>query len=118
MLLMRLSTRSLCVFVSCVCLHGLTCSGLLMMENGNAGRVEYYYAEVDTWQTSHTDAVEVFYFGNGQIEAHHPSGMKEIVFANGAVRRAYSNGREEDLPRSQLSAAVRRSRPVAHLLVD
>ena len=41
-----------------------------------AGRVEYYYAEVDTWHTTHADSVEVFYFASGQTEAHHPSGLK------------------------------------------
>lgn len=40
------------------------------------GRVEYYYAEVDTWHTTHADSVEVFYFASGQTEAHHPSGLK------------------------------------------
>ena len=41
-----------------------------------AGRVEYYYAEVDTWHTTHAGGVEVFYFATGQTEAHHPSGLK------------------------------------------
>lgn len=31
------------------------------------GKVEYYYAEVDTWHTTHPSGVEVFYFPNGQV---------------------------------------------------
>ena len=38
-----------------------------------AGRVEYWYAEVSTWHTTHRNGVEVFHFGNGQTEAHHPA---------------------------------------------
>jgi hypothetical protein len=44
--------------------------------------VEYYYAEVDTWHTTHADGVEVFYFATGQTEAHHPDGLKARPSAN------------------------------------
>ena len=36
------------------------------------GRVEYWYAEVATWHTTHPSGIEVFHFGSGQTEAHHP----------------------------------------------
>eukprot|EP00793_Prasinoderma_coloniale_P004134 PRCOL_00006310-RA len=54
---------------------------------GEDGRVEYYYASVDTWHTTYGDGVEVFFFPSGQAEAHVPSGDKEIIFADGTTRR-------------------------------
>ena len=54
------------------------------------GRVEYYYAEVDTWHITHADSVEVFYFASGQTEAHHPSGLKARPWV---ARCSFSLGR-------------------------
>ena len=42
--------------------------------------MEYFYAEVDSWHTTHADGTEVFHFPSGQTEAHHPGGRKEILF--------------------------------------
>eukprot|EP00884_Botryococcus_braunii_P012520 jgi/Botrbrau1/21269/Bobra.39_2s0059.1 len=50
------------------------------------GKVEYYYAEVDTWHTTFPDGLEVFHFANGQTEAHYPVGHKEIAFPDGSMR--------------------------------
>lgn len=73
--------------------------------------MEYFYAEVDTWHTTHPDGVEVFYFPSGQTETHHPSGLKEIVGADGLARLVHADGREEEAARSQLSRAAQRSKP-------
>ena len=43
-----------------------------------AGRVEYWYAQVQTWQTSLPGGVEVYHFASGQVEARHPSGIAEV----------------------------------------
>ena len=43
-----------------------------------AGRVEYWYAQVQTWQTSLPDGIEVYHFASGQVEARHPSGVAEV----------------------------------------
>lgn len=61
------------------CAHdNLRCSPKLGLSKRAAGRVEYYYAEVDTWHTTHAGGMEVFYFATGQTEAHHPSGLKVL----------------------------------------
>jgi len=51
------------------------------------GKIEYFYAEVDTWHVTHADGLEVYYFASGQAEAHFPDGAKEILFADGVARR-------------------------------
>jgi centromere protein J len=51
------------------------------------GSVEYYYAEVDTWHTTHGNGIEVFHFPSGQIEAHFPNGTKEVLFPDGIAHR-------------------------------
>ena len=51
------------------------------------GSVEYYYAEVDTWHTTHSNGIEVFHFPSGQIEAHFPNGTKEVLFPDGIAHR-------------------------------
>ncbi len=76
-----------------------------------AGRVEYYYCEVDTWHTTHANGIEVFYFPNGQTEAHHPSGTKEIIFPDGVIRRVFTDGREQDVTPEQLSGPVKYPMP-------
>ncbi|WZN67272.1 putative T-complex protein [Chloropicon roscoffensis] len=48
---------------------------------------EYYYAEVDTWHTTHNNGIEVFHFPSGQIEAHFPNGAKEVLFPDGVAHR-------------------------------
>jgi len=73
--------------------------------------VEYYYAQVDTWHTTHPDKVEVFHFSSGQMEAHHPNGLKEIVFPEGLVCLLQPDGREEEAERSRLSSAALCKRP-------
>lgn len=77
----------------------------------HAGRVEYYYQEVDTWHTTHADGVEVFYFSNGQTEAHHPSGVKEIIFPDGVIRKVFPDGKEQDVTPEQLLPAVKLPMP-------
>ena len=77
-----------------------------------AGRVEYFYAEVGTWHSTHADGIEVFHFPSGQTEAHHPGGLKEIVFADGSVRLVHMDGTEEAVQRTALSAAVQQARPL------
>ncbi|KAL4451516.1 hypothetical protein ABPG75_007178 [Micractinium tetrahymenae] len=37
------------------------------------GTVEYFYAEVASWQVTHPAGVDVFFFPSGQVEAHHPA---------------------------------------------
>ena len=64
---------------------------------GGPPRVEYYYAEVDTWHTTHPTGVEVYHFPSGQVEAHFSDGSKEILFPDGYMRRVFADGREEDL---------------------
>lgn len=81
------------------------------MAMGGAGTVEYFYAEVSTWHTTHPDGVEVFYFPSGQTETHHPNGLKEIQGADGLVRLVNADGSEEDADVSQLSRAAQRKRP-------
>ena len=76
-----------------------------------AGRVEYYYCEVDTWHTTHANGIEVFYFPNGQTEAHHPSGTKEIIFPDGIIRRVFTDGREQEVNTQQLSSPVKHPIP-------
>jgi centromere protein J len=56
------------------------------------GRVDYYYAEVATWQSSYRGGLEVFHFPTGQREGHHADGVKEIVFADGTCRRVLPDG--------------------------
>ncbi len=73
-------------------------SSSIRFANGNikravsGGIVEYFYAEVDTWQTSYASGLEVYHFPSGQTEGHHPDGVKEIVFPDGAVRRVLPDG--------------------------
>ncbi len=76
-----------------------------------AGKVEYFYAEVQTWHTTYPDRLEVFHFPNGQAEAHHPNGLKEIVFPDGAMREAQPDGTESSIEMHQLSAAVQKPCP-------
>ena len=73
----------------------------------HAGKVEYFYAEVQTWHTTYPDRLEVFHFPNGQTEAHHPNGLKEVVFADGALRHAFPDGSETSVDAQKLSAAIR-----------
>jgi hypothetical protein len=40
--------------------------------------VEYWYAQVETWQTTLPDGIEVYHFASGQTEARHPSGSAEV----------------------------------------
>ena len=80
-------------------------------DDAAAGRVEYFYAEADTWHTTHADGLEVFHFPSGQAEAHHPNGRKEILFPDRAARRVHPNGREEVADMSALSSAVRQGTP-------
>ena len=56
------------------------------------GRVDYYYAEVGTWQVTHPCGLDVFYFPSGQREGHRADGSKEIAFADGAARRVAPDG--------------------------
>ena len=56
------------------------------------GRVDYYYAEVATWQSSYRGGLEVFHFPTGQREGHHADGVKEIVFPDGTCRRVLPDG--------------------------
>lgn len=61
--------------------------------------VEYYYAEVDTWHTTHpSTGAELYHFvSTGQVELHGLHEYKEILFPEGALRRIYPDGREEDV---------------------
>ena len=77
----------------------------------DSGCVEYFYAEVDTWHTTHPDGIEVFHFASGQAEAHHPGGLKEILFPSGDMRLVHPDGREEAAEPAALSAAVQQARP-------
>ena len=66
---------------------------------GKDGVVRYYYAEVDTWHSTHPGGGEVYHFPSGQTEAHAPGGrVKDIRFPDGARRRVHADGREEDVP--------------------
>lgn len=76
-----------------------------------AGTVEYYYSEVDTWHTTHTNKIEVFHFPSGQVEAHHPSGLREILFPDRTVRLVHGDGTEADAEQSQLSIEALQERP-------
>jgi hypothetical protein len=77
----------------------------------DAGTVEYYYSEVDTWHTTHTNRVEVFHFPSGQREAHHPTGLREILFPDSSVRLVCADGAEVPAERSQLSPEALQDRP-------
>jgi centromere protein J len=61
--------------------------------------VEYFYAEVDTWHTTHpSTGAELYHFvSTGQVELHGLHEYKEILFPEGALRRIYPDGREEDV---------------------
>ena len=61
--------------------------------------VEYFYAEVDTWHTTHPPTgAELYHFvSTGQVELHGLHEYKEILFPEGALRRIYPDGREEDV---------------------
>ena len=74
--------------------------------------MEYFYAEVDTWHTTHADGTEVFHFPSGQTEAHHPGGRKEILYPDGAARWVHPDGVEEAADASALSSAVLQGKPV------
>ena len=83
------------------------------------GKVEYFYAEVDTWHVTHADGLEVYYFASGQAEAHFPDGAKEILFADGVARRVGAPGApgapappaEADADPAALSRALRAPPP-------
>ena len=61
------------------------------------GVVEYYYAEVETWHTTHPSGVELYHFVNThQVELHGANDYREILFPDGTLRRVHSDGREED----------------------
>lgn len=79
------------------------------------GKVEYFYREVATWQTTYASGLEVFYFPSGQVEGHKPGGSKEIVFADGAVRRVASDGAMQDISREELSLAMKAPRPLEYV---
>ncbi|WIA38456.1 hypothetical protein OEZ86_001780 [Tetradesmus obliquus] len=72
-----------------------------------SGRVDYYYASVATWQSSHPSGLEVFYFPSGQVEGHTAAGVKDIVFPDGSIRRVQPDGSEQDITAGMLPAAVR-----------
>ncbi|KAK3239881.1 hypothetical protein CYMTET_50226 [Cymbomonas tetramitiformis] len=57
-----------------------------------SGRVDYYYAEVDTWHTTHVTGIEVYHFAGGQCEAHHQNGDKDIAFPDGSMRHIAADG--------------------------
>ena len=77
----------------------------------STGKVEYFYAEVQTWHTTYPDDIEVFHFPNGQTEAHHPSGLKEVVFPDGAIRHAFMDGQELAVDAVRISDAIQRPCP-------
>jgi hypothetical protein len=79
------------------------------------GKVEYFYREVATWQTTYASGLEVFYFPSGQVEGHKPGGSKEIVFADGAVRRVAADGGMQDISREELSLAMKAPRPLEYV---
>lgn len=61
------------------------------------GVVEYYYAEVETWHTTHPSGVELYHFVNThQVELHGANDYREILFPDGTLRRVHPDGREED----------------------
>ncbi|KAF6258799.1 T-complex protein 10 C-terminus-domain-containing protein [Scenedesmus sp. NREL 46B-D3] len=76
-----------------------------------SGRIDYYYAEVATWQSSHPSGLEVYYFPSGQVEGHHPGGSKDIVFPDGSIRRVSPDGCEQYITAAMLAAAVRKPPP-------
>jgi centromere protein J len=65
------------------------------------GIIEYYYFDVETWQTTHPSGVELYHFAQtDQVELHAAGDEpkdKEILFPDGTIRRVYSNGFEEDV---------------------
>lgn len=48
--------------------------------------VRYFYAETNTWHTTHADGSEVLEFSNGQREKRQPDGRVEIEYTNGSTR--------------------------------
>ncbi|KAL4428852.1 hypothetical protein ABPG77_005290 [Micractinium sp. CCAP 211/92] len=97
-------------------------AALTRFANGDAkkalpcGTVEYYYAEVASWQVTHPSGVEVFFFPSGQVEAHHLGGAKEILFPDGAARKVLPDGRELPVGAAHLSCEIQRPRPVLQLV--
>lgn len=47
-----------------------------------------------------------------QVEGHHADGAKEIITPDGHMRRMLADGRDEEIARAQLSAAVQQPQPV------
>ncbi|OUM61758.1 hypothetical protein PIROE2DRAFT_62308 [Piromyces sp. E2] len=54
----------------------------------------YFYSSTQTTQTTYSDGMEVFKFGNGQVETKYPDGTNEIVFPDNTIKYLYSNGEE------------------------
>ena len=52
----------------------------------------YFYASSQTTQTTYNDGMEVYKFGNGQVETKYPGGTNEIIFPDNTVKYLYSNG--------------------------
>lgn len=78
------------------------------------GKIEYFYAEVQTWHTTHAFGLEVYHFPSGQTEAHFPDGSKEILFADGVARKVPApdaGAREADVDVSLLSEHIRAPKP-------
>ncbi|QDZ25909.1 putative T-complex protein [Chloropicon primus] len=65
------------------------------VKKSTKGTTEYYYAEVDTWHSTHDNGIEVFHFPSGQIEAHFPNGAKEVLFPDGIAHRLTDPDGEE-----------------------
>lgn len=48
--------------------------------------------QVDVWQCTYPDGLDVFYYPSQQVEGHFPSGRKEVIFADGAARIVTEDG--------------------------
>lgn len=81
--------------------HKLACSCLVQFNNGDVKLVTsaftlYHYSSTHTIHVTFATQLEVFQFGNGQVEKHYPvDGIKEIVFADGCTCK-YMNGMGEE----------------------
>ena len=62
---------------------------------GKDEKVIYFYSETNTVQTTFKNGLNIFKFGNGQIEKHYPDGSKYIIYNNGVKRKISKDGREE-----------------------